>query len=161
MNCLFDCTHYLHCLMIVLLWKRCLKSALYLFKITNVCWQGAYVCTLLFICMATMSCATIFSPPETIQMKRFFQFKYYEITPWLRNPEVQCRIHKGSPIILSWAESTLFLVMTSLSLRSILILSYLCLGLPRSLFQEVYLTNFWKHFYLLSFWLYSLPTLIF
>ena len=40
----------------------------------------------------------------------------------LSNPEVQCRIHKGSPIIPILAESTQFLVLLSIMLIGITIM---------------------------------------
>ena len=75
-----------------------------------------------------MFCATLASfSPSTIPLSAhrppqpLNQF-IIKLGPGLWNPEVQWRIHKG-PIILSWAESTQFLVLTPISLRSILILS--------------------------------------
>ena len=50
-------------------------------------------------------------------------------------PEVQCRIHKGSPKSIFSTESTQFLVLIHISLRPILILfSHLGLGLPKGVF---------------------------
>ena len=44
------------------------------------------------------------------------------LTPGLMDPEVQCYIHKGCPIIPILRRTTQFLVFTPISLRSILIL---------------------------------------
>ena len=79
------------------------------------------------------------------------------ISMTLWNPEVQCHIHKGSPIIVSC-----IFVLIRISLRSILILSsHLYLSLPKCLFSVGWLLKVWKHSYLIPLWLHALTILIF
>ena len=86
----------------------------------------------------------------------------YLIPDWniLWNPEVKCRIHKGSPIIpILNRINPVPRTDTFLSLRSILkLLSHLHLGPPKALFPVGLLVKILKA--LLPFWLHDLPILI-
>ena len=58
---------------------------------------------------------------------------------------------------LSWADSTQFLVLIQVSLKSILILSsHIRLGGPKGLLRVSVQLKFWKHFYLLPFCLHDM-----
>ena len=70
---------------------------------------------------------------------------------WITNsmayqtPQVQWRIHNGSPIILSWSGWIQIIILTPIYLGSMQILSsHLCLGLPKSLFSVGFLVNMLK-----------------
>ena len=79
----------------------------------------------------------------------------------LLNAMFQWRIHKGSPIIYILSRINPIPYIDTYFFRSILILSsHLCLGLPKGLSALVYILKFWKHSYLLPFWLHELPVSI-